>query len=51
MYVYAGNNKKGIYPSFLLHPLYMIAKHAQIINEVWDLDVYVCFEFSDGLVY
>jgi len=29
----------------------MFAKHAQIINKVWDLDVYVCFEFPGGLVY
>jgi len=50
MYVYAGNKEKRIYPSFNLHPLYMFAKRAQIINKVWDLDVHVCFEFSDGLV-
>jgi hypothetical protein len=29
----------------------MFAKYAQIKNEVWDLDLYVCFEFLDGLVY
>jgi hypothetical protein len=40
-----------MFPSFLLHPLHMFANHAQIINEVWDLDMYVCFEFLDGLVY
>ena len=50
MYVYAGNNKKGIYPSFLLHPLYMFAKHAQIINEVWDLDVYVLIFLMDWYI-
>jgi hypothetical protein len=43
--------KKEFIRRFYLHPLYMFAKHAQIINEVWDLDVHVCFEFSDGLVY
>ena len=46
MYVYAGNNKKGTYPSFYLHPLYMFANHTEIVNEVWGLDMHVCFEFA-----
>jgi hypothetical protein len=45
-----GIMKKEFIRRFYLHPLYMFAKRAQIINKVWDLDVHVCFEFSDGLV-
>jgi hypothetical protein len=33
-----------------LHPLYMFAKRAQVINQVWDLDVHVCSGLFDGLV-
>ena len=29
----------------------MFAKLAQIKDKVWDLELHVCFEFLDGLVY
>ena len=51
MYFYAGNKLKEFISSLSCMHIYMFAKLAQIKDKVWDLELHVCFEFLDGLVY